>query len=436
MAIGHSVDWIKLGGGVSARQSYAELLLLDGQWAKAEEILAALMREGAQSPGDLFVQLSNAKDFRRALQTGVRLFADDAESKEYLARLAVHAKDWAVAEQAVADSLVADKNRVRLYFIRAHLLSLKNQDTKAALPVLKSYLDAGCPGGNTGCSEEILIFAYRRFVNGLAARNLGDWDAPLKTPALWREQAALSAAEFFEINQMPDKATPLYKRVAKKFFYARLGLARLARDSGDLAAALKIIDKSSVADGGEFILREITAADIMEKMGDKDAALKRIVNAHKTTPDNARLIYFHALLAESAGHIDQAIALLRRMTKLYPQDPNAWNALGYVMADHNIALEEAEGYIKKALSIRKDDPNILDSLGWVYYRLGRLASARHYLNKAAEGESSAEIFAHLGEVLWELGNHEEAKKIWRKALAQFPQNTVLDETVSRYRPFE
>ena len=124
------------------------------------------------------------------------------------------------------------------------------------------------------------------------------------------------------------------------------------------------------------------------------------------------------------------------MTKLYPQDPNAWNALGYVMADHNIALEEAEGYIKKALSIRKDDPNILDSLGWVYYRLGRLASARHYLNKAAEGESSAEIFAHLGEVLWELGNHEEAKKIWRKALAQFPQNTVLDETVSRYRPFE
>ena len=83
---------------------------------------------------------------------------------------------------------------------------------------MKSYLDAGCPGGNTGCSEEILIFAYRRFVNGLAARNLGDWDAPLKTPALWREQAALSAAEFFEINQMPDKATPLYKRVAKKFF--------------------------------------------------------------------------------------------------------------------------------------------------------------------------------------------------------------------------
>ena len=58
------------------------------------------------------------------------------------------------------------------------------------------------------------------------------------------------------------------------------------------------------------------------------------------------------------------------------------------------------------------------------------------MNKAAEGESSAEIFAHLGEVLWELGNHEEAKKIWRKALAQFPQNTVLDETVSRYRPFE
>ena len=95
---------------------------------------------------------------------------------------------------------------------------MKNQDTKAALPVLKSYLDAGCPGGNTGCSEEILIFAYRRFVNGLAARNLGDWDAPLKTPALWREQAALSAAEFFEINQMPTKQHRFISVSQKSFF--------------------------------------------------------------------------------------------------------------------------------------------------------------------------------------------------------------------------
>ena len=115
------------------------------------------MREGAQSPGDLFVQLSNAKDFRRALQTGVRLFADDAESKEYLARLAVHAKDWAVAEQAVADSWSPTKSRAFVFYPRPFTF-LEESRHQGRLAGFEKLSGCGCPGGNTGCSEEIIDF--------------------------------------------------------------------------------------------------------------------------------------------------------------------------------------------------------------------------------------------------------------------------------------
>ncbi len=438
LAIRYSSDWIRLGGGIPARQSHAELLLLSERWADAEQALKTLMQGKAQTPKNLFTQLSSVKNSEKGLEIAIRLFADDAVSKEYLSQLAVKANNWEVAERAAADSLAKNKTRVRLYFIRAHLNAVKNNEYKSALQILENYMKDGCPGSiAAACSEEILLFAYQRFVKTLSGQDHNNkWQEPLKEPEKWRDESLLAAAEFYEFNQFPAKAKPLYARVADKFFHARLGLARLARNDGDLAEALRILNESKIANEKEFVLREVTASEIMGKMGNTEAALQRISDARKTAPDNSQMLYFQGLQLETAGYTKDAIALFRRITELYPQDPDGWNALGYTMADHNISLKEAEAYIKRALLLRKDDPNILDSLGWVNYRLGRLASARLYLTRAAENATSAEIFAHLGEVLWELGEHNQAKQVWQQALRQFPENSILNETTQRYHAFE
>jgi tetratricopeptide (TPR) repeat protein len=115
-----------------------------------------------------------------------------------------------------------------------------------------------------------------------------------------------------------------------------------------------------------------------------------------------------------------------------PENANALNALGYTLADRSERLQEAKEYILKAAKLLPDDPAVLDSLGWVYYRLGKYEDAIKWLQKAFVKLQDAEISAHLGEVLWVSGQPEEAKKIWQRGLQVTPDHAILLQTMKRY----
>ncbi|NBX63316.1 MAG: hypothetical protein EBT67_13125, partial [Betaproteobacteria bacterium] len=107
------------------------------------------------------------------------------------------------------------------------------------------------------------------------------------------------------------------------------------------------------------------------------------------------------------------------------------NALGYSYADRNINLEDAKKYIEVALSIAPNNHYILDSMGWLYYRLGKLDSALSFIQKAYDVQPDPEIAAHLGEILWAQGRKKEANDIWDISLQSFPDNEILKETLKR-----
>jgi len=109
----------------------------------------------------------------------------------------------------------------------------------------------------------------------------------------------------------------------------------------------------------------------------------------------------------------------------------ALNALGYTLADRTDRLDEARQLIEQAHTLEPDDAAITDSLGWVYYRLGNLATAERLLREAFSAYPDAEIAAHLGEVLWQQGKRAEALRIWKQALKTQPNNSVLSETMQR-----
>ncbi|OZB34106.1 MAG: hypothetical protein B7X47_01720 [Ferrovum sp. 34-44-207] len=102
------------------------------------------------------------------------------------------------------------------------------------------------------------------------------------------------------------------------------------------------------------------------------------------------------------------------------------------MTERGVRLDEAKRLIEKALTITPNDPFILDSLGWVDYRLGNNTDALYALKQAYTLQEDPEIAAHLGEVLWQSGNPEEARKLWQKSLADHPNNDVLKETIHRF----
>lgn len=118
------------------------------------------------------------------------------------------------------------------------------------------------------------------------------------------------------------------------------------------------------------------------------------------------------------------------------QDPrfqHAWNALGYSLADRNIRLEEAKGYIDKALELAPDDPYITDSLGWVYFRQGNLEEAEKMLRKAYALNEDNEIAVHLGEVLWVNGKREEALRLFHDVLQKDVASELLGSTLKRLK---
>ena len=151
-------------------------------------------------------------------------------------------------------------------------------------------------------------------------------------------------------------------------------------------------------------------------------------------PNDVDLLYELAMMAEKTNRLDEMERLLRRVMMLKPDHQHAYNALGYSLADRGLRLDEARELILKALALAPGDPFITDSLGWVEFRQGRHDEALRLLRQAYVARPDTEIAAHLGEVLWMLGQRDEARRIWDEGRQRDPENDVLRETLKRFVP--
>jgi len=158
-----------------------------------------------------------------------------------------------------------------------------------------------------------------------------------------------------------------------------------------------------------------------------------LAKASAAAPDDPDLIYDQAMIAEKLSRFDEMERLLRRLIALRPDSQNAYNALGYSMADRNDRLPEARTLIQKAVQLAPQDPFIADSLGWVEFRMGNTAEAVRIFEEAYKRRPDPEIGAHFGEVLWTLGQRDRAIAIWKEASLLDADNDTLQETLKRLR---
>jgi len=163
------------------------------------------------------------------------------------------------------------------------------------------------------------------------------------------------------------------------------------------------------------------------------AAYDMLAQASATAPSDTDLIYDRAMVAEKLNRLDEMERLLRQLIELKPDNQNAYNALGYSLADRKIRLEEARTLIRKAVQLAPEDPFIADSLGWVEFRLGNTDEAMRILEAAYKRRPDPEIAAHLGEVLWVKGQRDRALTVWKEASLVDADNETLQETLKRLR---
>ena len=197
----------------------------------------------------------------------------------------------------------------------------------------------------------------------------------------------------------------------------RENMQRLRRNDPDSAVEVYLIEGQ--------ILSDLTLYNEAWQLYDQALA---------THSDNEDLLYSRALTAEKIDRIDLAEQDMRRILELDPDNVRAMNALGYTLADRTDRYDEAFRYIQQAFDLKPDDPAIIDSMGWVHYRLGRLEEARNYLQQAWDMTGDGEIGAHLGEVMWMQGDQDEARRIWAESRENAPDNPVLQKVLDRFMP--
>ena len=343
-----------------------------------------------------------------------------------------------------------------------------------AEPMVQRYLSAGAAKPEVQIGYARALVALGRNADAHAELTRMTQQSP-SAPDAWLVQGALYADErqdpqaeaalqrYLDLTTAPTESGA-DRRAGRD--QARMMLARIAERRGDLARAEKLLE--SVESPDQALAVQARRADVLARRGQMDAARLAIRSVPERGPDDARLkiqaeaqllrdhkqaaaayqlladelkkdpddeglLYDTAMAAERAGNVNEMERLLRQLIEINPEAANAYNALGYSLADRGVRLPEAKQLIEKAVQLAPDDGYIQDSLGWVEFKMGRNQEARRLLEGAFQSRPDAEIAAHLGEVLWTLGDRDGARKIWREGQRLNPENEALLDTLKRFR---
>ncbi len=328
---------------------------------------------------------------------------------------------------------------VRLAYARALLDAQRYAEAGAQVRIVTTEkpenAEAWLIRGTLELQDQQLDPAERSLLRFLELASSRNGSQGIDEPSRALAQAYLSLAQIAEQRKDYRQAEAWLDKISSPQDLVRTQ----SRRAGILARQGKINEARELIRN----LPERTPADARVKLSSEvqllrdnklyQQAYELLAEATRRDPKDYDLIYDQATLAEKLGNTDEMERLLRRIMAEKPQYHHAYNALGYSFADRNVRLGEARQLIMKALEFAPDDPFITDSLGWVEFREGNKAEALRVLQKAYRARPDAEIAAHLGEVLWSMGQREQALSIWREGLQLNANNETLLETLKRLR---
>ncbi|MCP3867973.1 MAG: tetratricopeptide repeat protein [Gammaproteobacteria bacterium] len=461
-------EWVRLApNDLAARQLAVTLFLDDGQKDQAWNNILAIMAitESTGQDGFLNVVTALSKTHNRAV--GMSLmnqlamdYPQDPMSGYGVAMLALVWKQYDLAESTIRE--VIDDHRD---FVKGHILLSRVLVARGDKPGAIRVLEKAAAGNSDESAIQFALAqlyvdsgeykkAYGRFIKvkkltpddpgityslGVLAMQLDNLQAARKHfMELLKAGEMVSETSYYlgrieEQNERFESAIDYYSEVEKGEFHyeAQIRIVRILADQGRVAEARGRVQNLR-AEMPEYSVQLFLAeAELVRKQGDDPMAMRLYNRGIEVHPDDISLLYARALFAVSIGKLDILEQDLSKVLELDPDNVDALNALGYTLADQTNRYAEAGKYIGKALELKPEEPAILDSMGWLKFRLGKNDEALVYLEKAMEKLPDAEIAAHLGEVLWVTGHRERALEIWEGALGRNPDSQYLRRTMQR-----
>ena len=471
LALDAAVLWAELDpDSLEAQQASSQMLISTGDVQSAIPYIKKLLAkdkmraEGFLTINDLLALQEDKKAMYEIVKELAQPYPQSAEAHFALARAAWLAEDKNAAKKALLNASEIRPDWEPSAQMQGQILASESPDE--AVNFYKSFLTKYPDANKVRMSYAKLLVSLKRHkeakpefiklsesakdnpetsaVVGLLSLEANELDMAKKylQQALDngfqdREQLYIYLGHTEERQKNSTKALEWYDQVPASnnhYLEAKLSAANVIARTKNLDAAINMLNNlQELTIEQRLAIVQAEASMLAHAKRDQDAydLIEKTVN---TVPNTPQLIYDYAMAAERIGKLEVMEAQLRKVIKLQPDYSAAYNALGYSFADRNINLTEAKTLIETALKLSPGDHYILDSLGWVEYRLGNYAIAVEHLRKAHNIQADPEIAAHLGEVLWKQGLQEEAKKIWENALKEFPENNILVSTTKKFKP--
>jgi len=459
--------WNKLDPKSSdAKKVLAEMYIASGNLSKAKPLVKEIL-ENEKSKGDGFLYLNNILTRVENKSNALRFIIDIA--KPYAKMVEAH---FAVAHTAhmagnitIRDKELAAIDKLNPNWETSTLFkgSIQfDEDPMKAIETYQNFIKSN-PKSNTVRLElakalvqteqypaakkhfeklvnSPLASAEISFTVALLALETGDdimaeqfLNQSLERKYYNPDQINMYLARIYGQRQKIDKVISYIEKISTGplFVDSRIFAAQAIRAENGIVQAIEYLDQYKSLDRQEKLKFLQLKTSFLYNDNQFQKAIDLMLSEEEKYSDSAEFYFDFGLLHEKNKAFDAMESKLKKAISLKPDYAIAYNALGYSYADRNVKLDDAKRYIEIALSIEPQNHYILDSMGWVHYRLGNYDIAYEFITKAYSIQEDPEIAAHLGEVLWKQGKENEAISIWQGSLERFPENSILIETKNR-----
>lgn len=462
--------WVELDGNdLEAREAITAAYIRNGDPDAALEHMEKVLALSSADPDQAFMMLASLLSREQDLKTALLVMEQFIERRKdnpaalyAYSHLAVRAGALDDALDTIDSVLILKPDWVNAIMLRARILQLQNKNQQAtdylATAVKKYPKDLNLRMNYARIlvdsqQYEEAVPQYEKaakqspqngeilFTLGLLTLQLNrlddaeDYLNRVKELAIRGNDVNFYLARIEEVKEHYPQAIEYYSLVngGENYFESRIRIAVLIGtrqdDMAEGRSQLHSLQTQFPAQKERLVLIE---GDMLRETEHFEEAMGVYNAALQETPESKGILYARAIAAEKLNHLDILEQDLTTILKLDPDNVDALNALGYTLADRTDRYNEAYNYIKRALELKSQDNAILDSMGWVLYRLGKYTESVKYLRQSLELQPDPEVAAHLGEVLWVMGDQEDAREIWEQGLKLSPGDKILIEVMERF----
>ncbi len=335
-----------------------------------------------------------------------------------------------VITQWIEDHPEEDETRISL------AKTLVTIDQEAALPVLEDLIE------DYPWSGDLLLITAQLHLGSEQPENAIPFYRRLTQQGEHRAIAFFNMARIYEQQGNLELAAQHYAQLSPEditeddmdmLFEAQFRLARLKYliDGDENGEGHEVFEELRAANPDQAITLFIEEARLLMDLDREADTVELLGQALEVYPDNESLLYSRSLAYERNGQTIQAQDDLRSILANDENNSTALNALGYMLTNNNGDLQEAYDLIDRALELSPEDPAIIDSMGWVLFRMGRYEEALEYLERANDALLDEEVISHLAETLHVLGRTDEAREVLAQGLEDLPDSDMIPETRAR-----